>query len=516
MEASAGMLDRAAGAMVGSACGDALGAPYEFGGPYPLDMPVEMKGGGAFGWAPGEWTDDTSMAVPLLVLANEHVRLRDRNLGQVVRAWFEWARDAPDVGNQTSVVLETVRAEDEKEEREHGPRSDEDLRDGDLGLVFTARQAADTVYRRWARSAGNGSLMRTAPIGLRAAEDPWAASEYARQQSALTHADPDAQDACALWTCAIGHAIRTGKLDVRVGLDAYWGMQQQEDPVRTRLWRERIAEAEAKRPEEFSNNGWVVEAFQGAWSSIVHSGARPKNDPRHVRRALEMAVRGGNDTDTVAAIAGGLVGAAYGVSAIPLEWKRRIHGWPGWRADDLAAAAITAVDDPGGFDPARWPHAERLDYSDWNHRDTCVPHPHDPGVYLGSVGALDRLPEDVDAVVSLCRVGRRQVPERIAADDQVRVWLVDSNRERDNAHLDFVLAEAADMVARMRAEGRTVLLHCVQSYSRTPTVGALYSAVHQGVPVPRAIAEVTAELPIADPNPRFVRAVCRIAEARRG
>lgn len=137
-------------------------------------------------------------------------------------------------------------------------------------------------------------------------------------------------------------------------------------------------------------------------------------------------------------------------------------------------------------------------------------------MYLGSVGALDWLPADVDAVVSLCRVGRRQVPERIAADDQVRVWLVDSNRGSDNAHLDFVLAEAADMVARMRAEGRTVLLHCVQSYSRTPTVGALYSAVHRGVPVDRAIAEVRAALPIADPNPRFLRAVRRIAEARRG
>ncbi|WP_295689186.1 ADP-ribosylglycohydrolase family protein [uncultured Brevibacterium sp.] len=516
METSAGMLDRAAGAMVGTACGDALGAPYEFGGPYPQDMPVGMIGGGAFDWAPGEWTDDTSMGVPLLEFANEHVRLRDRNLGEVVRAWFEWARDAADVGNQTSVVLETVRAAHERRMREPGPRDDWDLEDHYNTYVFDARMAADTVHRRWARSAGNGSLMRTAPIGLRAVEDRSAASEYARQQSALTHAGPEAQDACALWTCAIGHAIRTGELDVRVGLDAYWGVQRGEDPARTRLWQERIAEAEAKRPEEFPNNGWVVQAFQAAWSSIVHSGTRSDNDPHHVRRALELAVRSGNDTDTVAAIAGGLIGASYGVSAIPLEWKRRIHGWPGWRADDLAAAAITGVNGPGRVDPTRWPHAERLEYSDWNHRDTCVRHPHDDGVYLGSVGALDWLPADVDAVVSLCRVGRRQVPERIAADDQVRVWLVDSNRGSDNAHLDFVLAEAADMVARMRAEGRTVLLHCVQSYSRTPTVGALYSAVHRGVPVDRAIAEVRAALPIADPNPRFLRAVRRIAEARRG
>jgi len=298
------MLDRAAGAMVGTACGDALGAPYEFGGPYPQDMPVGMIGGGAFDWAPGEWTDDTSMAVPLLELANEHVRLRDRNLGQVVRAWFDWARDATDVGNQTSVVLETVRAAHERRMRAPGSQDNWDLEDHYNTYVFDARTAADTVHRRWARSAGNGSLMRTAPIGLRAVEDRSAASEYARQQSALTHADPDAQDACALWTCATGHAIRTGELDVRAGLDAYWGIQENEDPARTRLWQERIAEAEAKRPEEFSNNGWVVQAFQAAWSSIVHSGTRSDNDPHHVRRALELAVRSGNDTDTVAAIAG--------------------------------------------------------------------------------------------------------------------------------------------------------------------------------------------------------------------
>ena len=76
--------------------------------------------------------------------------------------------------------------------------------------------------------------------------------------------------------------------------------------------------------------------------------------------------------------------------------------------------------------------------------------------------------------------------------------------------MDFVLSEAADMIARMRKEGKTVLLHCVQAHSRTPTVGALYAARHLGVSIDDALREVTAVLPLAHPNPNFVAAIRRI------
>src|SRR5665647_2604104 len=62
---SSAQVDRAAGVMLGMACGDALGAPFEFGLPLGPDFPVAMKGGGPMGWMPGEWTDDTSMAIAL-------------------------------------------------------------------------------------------------------------------------------------------------------------------------------------------------------------------------------------------------------------------------------------------------------------------------------------------------------------------------------------------------------------------------------------------------------------------
>src|SRR6202034_1060133 len=96
-----------------------------------------------------------------------------------------------------------------------------------------------------------------------------------------------------------------------------------------------------------SRNGWVVEALQAAWCAIANAAAPiPDDGPEggasqgdHLRLALESAVRGGRDADTVAAIAGGLVGAAHGASAVPADWQSAIHGWPGYKAPDLIRLA---------------------------------------------------------------------------------------------------------------------------------------------------------------------------------
>jgi ADP-ribosylglycohydrolase len=94
--------DRAVGAVLGSAAGDALGAHYEFGPPLPADASVDMIGGGAFGWAPGEWTDDTQMALAILgVLATGST-----DTGEVEAAFRRWYDSGPaDVGVQTRAVL---------------------------------------------------------------------------------------------------------------------------------------------------------------------------------------------------------------------------------------------------------------------------------------------------------------------------------------------------------------------------------------------------------------------------
>ena len=179
--------------------------------------------------------------------------------------------------------------------------------------------------------------MRTAPVALAYLDDPAGLAQAAMGISELTHFDSSAGQACVLWSLAIRHAVLTGELDPRAGLPYL--------PARTLdVWAARLVEAAKSRPSDFSKNGWVVEALQAAWSAIAttqsadSTGEAPytgADRADHLRLALENAVRGGRDTDTVAAIAGGLLGAAYGASAVPEEWCATIHGWPGYKAPDL-------------------------------------------------------------------------------------------------------------------------------------------------------------------------------------
>lgn len=132
---------------------------------------------------------------------------------------------------------------------------------------------------------------------------------------------------------------------------------------------------------------------------------------------------------------------------------------------------------------------------------TTVAHPDDPGVLLGAVGALR--PGVAEAVVSLCRLGAGQAPlAGVRSEDHVEVWLID----RDDANLDLpgVLADAATAVRDLRAEGRTVLLHCVHAETRTPTVAAAYGALITGTTRAAALHRVLAVLPSARPRRSIV------------
>ncbi|MET3767467.1 hypothetical protein ABIB15_000129 [Marisediminicola sp. UYEF4] len=390
-------------------------------------------------------------------------------LDRIVDEWVDWARTATDVGIQTRRVLKAMAAPTEA----------------------AARDVARAVHESSGRSGGNGSLMRTGPLALAYLDDPAGLALAARRVSDLTHFEADTGDACVLWCLAIRSAVLDGTLDVRVGLTAL--------PVERRdLWAARLDEAEAQHPRDFDRNGWVVQALQGAWSAITHGSG--------LVDILERAVRGGRDTDTVAAIAGALAGASFGSSAVPSRWRRIVHGWSGLRARGLIDLGVLAAN-AGLPDRNGWPSAARFDYSDWGDVTALVRHPHDDGVWLGAVGALDIV--ETDAVVSLCRVGGGQA--RVPAGDHVEVWLVDDPDPAKNLNLDLVLADAADAVAAFRAEGKTVLLHCVQAQSRTPSVGALYAARHLGVPIDDALAEAIAALPDARPKEFLLAAVRRVA-----
>jgi len=178
--------------------------------------------------------------------------------------------------------------------------------------------------------------MRTAPVAVAHLGDTEAIVRAATAVSALTHADPRTGEACVLWSLAIDRAVRDEVLYLRSGLI------ELDDEARG-YWTDRIDEAEQGPPGRFTPNGWVVTALQAAWSAIHHT-AIPQGDPgRHLADSLVAAVRIGNDTDTVAAIAGGLLGARWGAAAVPADWRRISHGYPGLTGDDLIALAHSAA-----------------------------------------------------------------------------------------------------------------------------------------------------------------------------
>lgn len=308
------IVNRAKGSVLASAAGDALGAPYEFGVPLPAGRKIMQQA--THMWGLSEWTDDTSMGYPILVEAAAGADLTDFEVqGRIFRAWMDWALEAKDIGTQTSAIVRSVRG------KVFPAHSGE-------WVTERARTVSQNFHERSGRSAGNGSLMRTGAIALRYVhghEDD--AATAAREISELTHWDEDAGDACVLWTVAIRHAILTGDLDLTKGF-----FYLPED--RRALWAERIAEAQTKEPWDFDNPGWVVHAFQASASAL--RGA-------NTREQIERAVRSGYDADTVAAITGSLAGAIHGARAIPEEWTRDLHGYPGVRGSDLTALASQAV-----------------------------------------------------------------------------------------------------------------------------------------------------------------------------
>jgi ADP-ribosyl-[dinitrogen reductase] hydrolase len=393
-------------------------------------------------------------------------------LDRIAGRFLHWQRDgASDIGVQTSSVLRAARAEDGRPAAR---------------LARAARQH----HERTGRSAGNGALMRTAVVGLTHLRDRVATAEAARAVAELTHTDPLAGDSCVLWCEAVRVAVTERRLDVRAGLDLI--------PAERRVsWSGWIDDAE--RPDAapgLRDNGFTVTALQGAWHAIATTPV-PDDDRdadtyacQHLQHALHAAVRIGGDTDTVAAIAGGLLGAYWGGSAVPAAWRRVLHGWPGFRTRDLVRLGVLTATG-GRPDTGGWPMGERVDHP-WVPTLPGVEHPMDDGVVLGTTATVDH---SCDAVVSLCQRGIAQVAVGgVAPTDHVEVWLIDSERPEDNPNLDFVLADTSAVVAQLRSEGRRVLLHCVAAQQRTPTAAVAYG-VHLGAARPQAARAVLEVMP---------------------
>lgn len=475
--------DRAIGSILGLACGDALGARFEFQPPSYAPSPIDMEAGGPFDWRKGQWTDDTEMAIVLMLNLARSGDLRSTaNLDNLARDFAGWARRATDIGAQTSSVLGHVNPE--------------------TGTADDAIDAARAYLDHSPDACGNGALMRTAPIALFYLDDEPTMIEVARLVSTLTHAHIDSQDACAIWCVAIAQAIRKRSLDIRYAIDK----AVPED--RRALWHTRLDEAEAAgEVYNIPSNGWAVAALQAAWIAVRNAET--------AEEAIEWGTRCGGDTDTVAAIAGALAGAYWGASALPARWRRFLNGWPyvsafdlvyhpGMRRDgvessmfdnggvasamtsqDLRALAHRTVSQGMPVGELGWPFAPSM--GGQTRRRTALKWDRD--VIIGAEGDLDTL-DDIDAVVSLSRVGYEHVRDR----EHIEFWLIDSHHAEDNPNLEYVLRDAAKTIADLRAEGKRVFLHCVAAHNRTPTVAALYAALYWGVDANEAITTVDSAL----------------------
>ncbi|WP_062349127.1 ADP-ribosylglycohydrolase family protein [Herbidospora yilanensis] len=276
--------ERVAGAIVGSAVGDALGAPFEFGPPGAFPAPGggnEMRGGG--GWDPGEATDDTQMA---LHVAESLLERGGLDLPDVFARFRRWAADDPkDIGLQTEDVLTRDLPWD---------------------------QAAAAHYRTSPRAAGNGSLMRAttsavyfAPAGREATMDA------GRRLSALTHGDPAAGEGVAVFHDLLRVAL-TGADPLR---DLPWTLAAVHPAHRDRYATVTAAEWHPSRATELNGAVWPC-LGSALWALRTTTG---------YEAAVGAAINLGGDTDTVAAVTGALAGAVYGLQAIPARWTALLH-----------------------------------------------------------------------------------------------------------------------------------------------------------------------------------------------
>jgi hypothetical protein len=340
--------------------------------------------------------------------------------------------------------------------------------------------------------------MRTGPVALAHPGDPAAVAALARAVSELTHPDPDCVDACVLWSVAIDHTVHHAPLS-----DQTWdwatavaqGLEHLPEDRRAR-WQAHIDEAAAGTPVDFPRNGWVVHAFQAALAAIcstpVPAGDRPAD---HLRLALEHAVRAGGDTDTVAAIAGSLLGARWGATALPFAWRRHLHGRRTYAAPALTVADLERL--------ARLAaNGARPDAHGWPGIGSMLPHYRQrfrdeprrvtlAGVQFGNVHALaDAVADGADTVISLCRMGTRDVTAPV---QHHVLGLLDSTPD-ENPNLVFLLDDLVHGIAELVDAGHHVFVHCVQALNRTPAVAAAWLRHREGMGPDDALGRAAAGL----------------------
>jgi ADP-ribosyl-[dinitrogen reductase] hydrolase len=280
----ADLRERVVGCVLGLALGDALGAPFEFRRREEIPDPLPAFELDRSGLPPGTWTDDTAMARNLWRSLAEHRRLDPRD---VVTRHLEWfATDPPDVGNLTRSVLRRIRDGDP-----------------DAAARYVAERGPEV-------SAGNGSVMYCAPLGAFRSMQPELLHDEAPALSAITHWDERCRTACLAVTLATAALVRGTEPGPAV-----------EDAVAAVLDREGGEEleylvVEAGRARRIDGPDMGFTLFTAGIGLQV--AAEAPGFEEGLRRVVAL----GGDTDTNAAVAGALLGAAHGRAALPSTWLR--------------------------------------------------------------------------------------------------------------------------------------------------------------------------------------------------
>lgn len=279
--------------MWGQAVGDALGTTVEFSeadtiASRPKDeWPRELIGQGPFRLIPGQVTDDTELA---LTLARSLARQGRYDEEDVAASYARWRSSGPfDCGMATDQAF--------GRHLELGP-----------GLAARMRERASK------KTQANGSLMRSCSLGIFGVKLPrLELARLAMSDSTLSHPDPVCQAACAVFVTTIAEAIATGLAGPELYARAVKFAAETQSPVHDTL----LAAGEGLPLSDGENQGWVRIALQHAFFHLKHS--------TDVEAALVQTVFTGGDTDTNAAIAGALLGATLGESAIPRRWRETVR-----------------------------------------------------------------------------------------------------------------------------------------------------------------------------------------------
>ncbi len=286
-------LDRYRGALLGLAAGDALGTTLEFKQPGTFEPLTDMIGGGPFNMKPGEWTDDTSMA---LCLAESLVTKNGFDPIHQLETYVRWWREGHlsvkgrcfDIGMTTAAALRRF-----EEKRQPHPGS-------------TSNSAA-----------GNGSLMRLAPAPLAFASDPQKAIHVAGESSRTTHGASECVEACRYFAGLL--------LAATSGLGKKEILGNSHEPstafsVRTPLTG-KVAEIAngsfaVKEPPQIRGSGYVIHTLEAALWAF--------HKTENFRDGAVLVVNLGEDADTTGAVYGQIAGAYYGADGIPAEWRAKV------------------------------------------------------------------------------------------------------------------------------------------------------------------------------------------------